>query len=106
MTKRILLINEDGTAEVGGVKVRVVPVEPVAWQDIASPHLIYSDEDLDPMWRFMMNPLFAAAAIDLSGLPRVPERKVLNASAADHYGQQRARIDGFNQALDAIGVKG
>lgn len=102
-TQRILLINEDGTAEVNGVKVRVVPVYPQWKMLCAGADFDTNDENADlgadvaGIYRAMLS----AAAIDLSGLPRVPERRPLN---------ERDGIDVcnacWNDALTAIGVKG
>lgn len=95
--QRILLINDDGTAEVGGVKVRVVPVEPTEAMCNACTRVLEA-EDYPQAHRLVLS----AAAIDLSGLPRVPERKPLGDD--DKYGERYLRAWGWNQALDAVGV--
>lgn len=95
---RVLLLNPDGTAEVGGVKVRVVPDEPVAWL-----HPVYLRSrqlamDATPMRLSEQQiALYSAAAIDLSGLPVVPER-ITDLRISVGYRM------GFAAALDAIGV--
>lgn len=110
-TQRILLINEDGTAEVGGVECVLVPREPVAW---IQRHAGYADRlffasQIDHPRKYQWNsevtwePLLSAAAIDLSGLPVVPRRKQLGDEAV--HGDRYRRALGWNQALDAMGVK-
>jgi len=97
--KRVLLINEDGTAEVGGVKGKFVPVEPQWKMLCAGADFDTNDENADlgadvaGIYRAMLS----AAAIDLSGLPRVPSFPDLN-----YHGAYRR---GFAAALDAMGVK-
>lgn len=87
MTKRVLLINPDGTAEVNGVKVRVVPVGP------------------QPEWSISMGEIYrrmlSAAAIDLSSLPVVPERLPIKQDDPLFIASANAT---WNAALDAIGA--
>ena len=89
MTKRILILNDDGTAEVGGVMCKLVPVEPTwaitdAWNssgaDDTSRDWMLWDRGTKPDWeqwsrdhaKLDWNAMLSAAAIDLSGLPEAP----------------------------------
>ena len=74
MTKRLLLIDETGECEIGGIRCKVVPVEPTdemvdaAWDSgatdyVGEHHRIWS---AGHAYRAMLS----AAAIDLSSLPR------------------------------------
>lgn len=96
MTKRVLILNEGGTAEVNGVKVRVVPVEPTETMLCAAESSIVHGE------RDMYRAMLSAVTIDLSGLPVVPRRKQLGDEAV--HGDRYRRAWGWNQALDAIGA--
>ncbi len=103
MTKRVLLVSEDGTAEVNGVKVRVVPVEPT--DEMIRANLDCQDYDPEDPAESVVYCLYcamlSAVAIDLSSLPVVPERKTnLHLEAKILRGYQ----DGWNAALYAIGA--
>lgn len=97
--KRVLLVSEDGTAEVNGVKGKFVPVDPQWKMLCAGADFDTNDENADlgadvaGIYRAMLS----AAAIDLSSLPRVPECKT------DDIGSTYTR--GWNACLDAMGVK-
>ena len=111
--KRILLINSDGTAEVNGVKVRVVPEEPTSamlvdavkerhgqatYRCVSASGLVTLEQEA----RADYDAMLSAAAIDLSSLPRVPERQHDAPPDATHL---RAFENGYNAALDAMRVK-
>jgi hypothetical protein len=103
MTKRVLLIAEDGTAEVGGVRIKVVRADDL-YAAIESLGAFVSDEgwgqnDMDNMDNL-------AAAIDLSGLPILERRtqtEYQRYNGNEHY--ECGLTDGWNEALDAMGVK-
>lgn len=106
--QRILLLNPDGTAEVNGVKVRVVPEEPSVQSCDAMLQAIGRGFD-HASQHARGNAVYAAyvralsaAAIDLSGLPRVPERPAVEPRDTDYDAGVCA---GYNSALDAMGVK-
>ena len=116
MTLRIALIDDQtGECEIGGQRCKVVPVEPVAslWLQHgeivnAFPHPPSDPRqwDYDGHFRskgYSKEPLYRAAALDLSSLPVVPERdkRVLGDNE-----REEGHTDGWNQALDAIGVRG
>lgn len=117
MTDKRVVILEDGQVTIGGVVHVLVPKEPT--EAMANEYLnantdYWRDQDKLPRhigkWRngtpaeatiFSLTAMLSAAAIDLSGLPRVPERKILSPNfplLQWHFG------DGFNTALDAIGA--
>lgn len=110
MTLRIALIDETGECEIGGVRCKVVPVEPT--REWCTEYLAANKEYWDIQDRQALPPLkwrngtpaeatsyayqaamLSAAAIDLSGLPAVPPRSPDVASDLNYW-------------LDEIGVKG
>lgn len=100
MTLRIALIDDQTSeCEIGGIRCKAVPVEPVAWKhDITTDndlhYTVYDKERDIELWDDEMcvsSPLLSAAALDLSGLPVVPPR---NPDVAND----------LNYWLDEIGV--
>jgi hypothetical protein len=112
MTLRIALIDETGECEIGGVRCKVVPVEPVAYTaqkhlDTLSKRRANYAGMADHLYAFIepVNaytvPLYTAATLDLEAAAvRVPERA--NVLPTD---RQNAFAAGWNRCLDALGVK-
>jgi len=97
MTLRIALIdNQTGDCEIGGVRCKVVPVEPTdyyyEWDTGFGLRRSFSAAQYNGMPPNRSMPLLSAAAIDLSGLPVVPPRSPDVASDLNYW-------------LDEIGVK-
>ena len=116
MTKHVLLINDDGTATVGGVTVRVVPLEPTSamlvdavkerhgqatYRCVSASGCVEFEAEARADYEAMLS----AAAIDLSSLPVVPERLKSPPFGwlPDDGGEEYAQA--YNAALDAMGVK-
>lgn len=95
MTKRTALIDDQtGEFTVSGIRCKVVPVDLIG--------IIRSLGYTTMRQSVEVDAAISAAAIDLSGLPGVPERETnLHLEAQILRGYQ----DGWNAALDAIGVK-
>lgn len=102
---RVLIINADGTAVVGGVEYVLVPREPteeMARDGAAKLRDFFEQSGPYPRTKAMYKAMLSAAAIDLSGLPRVPERVLLESDPfCPKCGHNRDI-----SSVSSVGVKG
>lgn len=114
MTKRILIVDETGECEIGGVEYVLVKKDAITWLNgegsfECPPERYFRGEPPRYWWRsvFRDKAALSAAALDLSGLPGVPESRTQTEDERYHPDAhyECGLTDGWNEALDAIGVK-
>lgn len=106
MTDKRVVILTDGRVTIGGVVCKLVPVEPTPETCNAIFNAIRISRDSPA---YVHAAMLSAAAIDLRGLPRVPERlpdaSVNLTDTIERIAFKDGRVMGFNEALDAMGIK-